>query len=306
MQYWWVNQNQTYKAEVHGGFLWSPKANKGGGKNQFYNNMLRIRSGDVVFSFSDTKIKAIGVVIGEAKSTERPEFGSVGKQWTNDGWLVGVDFTEFKNAVRPKDFIAELAPHIPEKYSPIRTDGGGNQVYLAEIPEAFAVVLAEKIGSEAAPFFAITVSEDEREADAVQAAIEGRTDIGATQKQQLIQARRGQGIFRTNVGRNEKCCRVTGVSHPGLLVASHMKPWKNCSDQERLDGCNGLLLAPHIDRLFDRGFISFKDDGSMLVSSGLDPAVLARWSINVGVNVGTFAKKQGVYLGYHRPRVWHP
>ena len=62
MRYWWVNQNQTYRAEVRGSFMWSPKQNANGARNQFYENMRQVSPGDVVFSFCDTRIKAIGVV----------------------------------------------------------------------------------------------------------------------------------------------------------------------------------------------------------------------------------------------------
>lgn len=62
MRYWWVNQNQTYKFEVNGGFLWSPKTRSDGGKNHFYKTMEEVRPGDLVFSYCDTYIKAIGVV----------------------------------------------------------------------------------------------------------------------------------------------------------------------------------------------------------------------------------------------------
>ena len=61
MRYWWVNQNQTYRAEVPGGFLWSPKTKADGAKNQFYENMRLVEPRDVVFSFCDTYIRAIGV-----------------------------------------------------------------------------------------------------------------------------------------------------------------------------------------------------------------------------------------------------
>lgn len=126
LKYWWVNQDQTYNVEVPGGFLWSPRANSDGGRNHFYDNMTVVRPGDPVFSSAGSKIMAIGVAIVEAEAVERPEFGSVGEQWTKDGWLVRVDFTELDNPVRPKDFISELVPFLPAKYSPIRADGGGN------------------------------------------------------------------------------------------------------------------------------------------------------------------------------------
>ena len=56
MRYWWVNQNQTYKHEISGGYLWSPKTNANGGRNQFYLNMLNVELGDVIFSFCDGKM----------------------------------------------------------------------------------------------------------------------------------------------------------------------------------------------------------------------------------------------------------
>lgn len=78
-RYWWVNQNQTYKAEVGGGYMWAPKNNKDGSSNVFYNNMMQVDSGDIVFSFADTFIKTVGVVSAPAFSAQRPsEFGKAG------------------------------------------------------------------------------------------------------------------------------------------------------------------------------------------------------------------------------------
>ena len=87
MSYWWVNQNQTYKAEVQGGFLWSPKVNKDGRRNQFYENMALVKPGDLILSFADTKIKAVGIANGSAQTADKPDFGSSGENWQNEGWL---------------------------------------------------------------------------------------------------------------------------------------------------------------------------------------------------------------------------
>jgi hypothetical protein len=73
------------------------------------------------------------------------------------------------------------------------------------------------------------IADDEEENEEVQKALEGRTDIGATQKQQLIQSRRGQGIFKVNVRLNETKCRLTGVKDIRMLIASHIKPWAKSS-----------------------------------------------------------------------------
>ena len=118
-------------------------------------------------------------------------------------------------------------------------------------------------------------------------------------KEQLVKARRGQGLFKINVRRTEKACRVTGVTDPRNLRASHIKPWKDCSDQERLSGYNGLMLAPHVDHLFDRGFISFSDDGDLIIAASLDRTILASWGIPEVLNVGSLSK-QAQFLAYHR------
>lgn len=307
MRYWWVNQNQTYKTEVPGGFLWSPKANKDGGRNQFYDNMARVEAGDIVFSFCDTEIKAVGIANGAAQSAEKPNFGSVGDQWANDGWLVEVEFTEIRSAipVRPKDFIGELLPFLPEKYSPLQANGNGNQgVYLAEISKDFAGQIFEKLGLKSSDFRVSLEPVEDVEADRVQGALEGRTDIGPTQKQQLVLSRRGQGIFKANVRLNERACRVTGITDPRLLIASHIKPWSRSSDKEKLDGCNGLLLSPHIDRLFDKGLITFQDDGAIIVSPKLDRSVLKGWALDGISNVGAFKPEQCAYMNYHRAKIF--
>lgn len=308
MRCWWVNQNQTYKSEVPGGFLWSPKTRADGARNQFYENMREVAFGDVIFSFCDTRIKAIGVAVGVAETAPKPDFGNAGATWSEEGWLVPVEFKELKTQIRPKDHIALIAPHLPAKYSPLQINGNGLQsVYLAEVPSSMATVLAELMGPEYDTVLAALRGEAEEadiESDKQEATIKGRTDIGDTTKEQLVKSRRGQGIFKANVRLNEKCCRVTGVSDPAHLRASHIKPWKDSNDEEKLNGCNGLLLSPHVDHLFDRGLISFGDDGSLLLSPALDSEVLEKWSISPTLNVGKFSPEQSVFLQYHRQVVF--
>jgi predicted restriction endonuclease len=102
--------------------------------------------------------------------------------------------------------------------------------------------------------------EAENAEDDAEEVIKKRTDIGPTYKWELSRARRGQGSFKRNVCSYETGCRVTGVKELMHLRASHIKPWVKSTDEEKLSGCNGLLLAPHIDHLFDEGWISFEDN----------------------------------------------
>jgi 5-methylcytosine-specific restriction protein A len=119
-----------------------------------------------------------------------------------------------------------------------------------------------------------------------------------TQKQRLIDARLGQGKFRKAVVGIEKNCRITGISDIAFLVASHIKPWSKSNDAEKLDGHNGLLLSPHVDKLFDKGFISFSDNGEVLIKDEAKD-VFKSWNLQ-DANVGSFSKKQKEYLAFHR------
>jgi hypothetical protein len=114
--------------------------------------------------------------------------------------------------------------------------------------------------------------------------------------------RKGQGVFRQNVMKVEKACRVTGVTRTEHLVASHTKPWRDSDNTERLDGENGFLLTPTIDHLFDKGFISFENNGKLIVSPRADPASIAKMGINPvgGLTVGGFSSGQRRFLDYHR------
>jgi len=140
--------------------------------------------------------------------------------------------------------------------------------------------------------------------DAIQEEIEQRTDVGPIEKLDLVKSRRGQGVYRENLEKIERCCRVTGVLDRRQLRASHIKPWYECDDREKLDGSNGLLLSPHVDHLFERGYISFSDTGELLVSRSLNPEVLRSWGITVPCNVGSFRPEQCRYLDYHRKTVF--
>jgi hypothetical protein len=131
-------------------------------------------------------------------------------------------------------------------------------------------------------------------------AIWARRDISETSKMRLVSSRVGQGVYRENVQRIEGRCRVTGIGDARYLRASHIKPWSKSNDRERLDGYNGLLLSPHWDLLFDHGWISFSDNGELLLSATLDPSVLGAWLIPKALNVGQFRPEQRKYLAWHR------
>jgi hypothetical protein len=321
MRFWWVSQNQTYRQETEGGYLWSPKRNRDGGYNSYYEFMREVAAGDLVFSFADTWIRKVGLVQGYCLECPRPpEFGAAGRAWNDIGWRVNVRFFPLQHPIRPKDHIDRLRPLLPGRLSPLRSTGDGNQMYLAALPEPMARVLGELIGAEFALLIAAATDlpHDElsrgsfEDQDTKQweehllTEISGKTDLTPTQREAVIQARVGQGLFRKNVAHIETRCRLTGVTEPTHLRASHTKPWRSSSDEERLNGENGFLLTPSIDHLFDRGFISFEGNGELIISPVAQLSSLERMGVpcNRVYNAGSFSTGQKDFLSYHRENVF--
>jgi len=315
MRFWWVNQNQTYRHEIQGGYLWSPKKNANGARNPFYESMREVSPGDLIFSFKDTRIVAIGIAQSYCWENPKPlEFGTAGQNWENVGWKVKVEFTELKNIIRPKNHMAVLGPYLPEKYSPLQPNGSGLQsVYLTELPKPLAEMLMGLIGQEVATLSSIAQTVKPVPADdldywehKLELDIVGDSSVRETERLAIVRARVGQGLFKERVSMIETKCRVTGVENPVHLVASHCKPWRDSTNEERLDGENGLLLTPSIDHLFDRGFIGFENNGKLIISPVAHRPSLVRMGVETEqiVNVGGFSSGQKQFLDFHRNSVF--
>jgi hypothetical protein len=303
MRYWWVSHNQTFDHEVHGGFLWSPVTKANGQRNYFYDTMEQAQPGDLVFSFAKSHVQAIGVVKRRAIETPKPDFEGAGANWNDTGWFLEVEFGFLTDPFRPRDFKNQILPLLPARYSPLNTvtAGGLQGVYLTEISQELAALLILLSRRDLTDLLRnLEDPRDDEDEEIIQLEIRSKQMEGDLEKIQLVKARRGQGLFKANVRLYESECRVTHVSSIRHLRASHIKPWKDSSDREKIDGANGLLLAPHVDHLFDRGFISFSGEGELLVSSKLNLDVLNKWSISLPQSVGKFKPKQREFLEYHQ------
>ena len=321
MRFWWVNHNQTFRQEFLGRYIWCPKKKMNGATNHFYETVREVAPGDIVFSYANTRIQGYGIAQTFCYSCPRPdEFGNVGDAWDERGWRVDIDFQRFDNPIRPIDNSAVLTPLLPSKYSPIRPNGYGNQgAYLSEISGSLAQLIANLNGdplpthvraheakahgyttkNEKAPF---SIQDWE---DSQQRIIE-TSSVPETTRKALVQARRGQGLFKQRVSNIENACRITHVDNINHLIASHIKPWRESNDDERLSEGNGLLLTPSIDHLFDRGFITFANDGELIVSPIADSLSLNRMGVitDQEINVGKFNSDQRYFLNYHREEIF--
>ncbi len=120
------------------------------------------------------------------------------------------------------------------------------------------------------------------------------------EREAIILARIGQGIFRENLINHWKGCSVTGFRNTEFLVASHIKPWRDCDNDEALDMPNGLLLLPNIDRAFDRGFISFNSNGGILLSPQLHVSDAKALGLHENMKLRWCYPQHEEYLKFHR------
>jgi putative restriction endonuclease len=303
VSYWWVNQSKTWRQEQAGGYMWSPKLKKNLTRNPYYDFMTEVSPGDLVFSFVQRKIVAIGVATSAAYSSPKPkDFGSAGDGWSEEGWRVDVEFQRLDASLEPRNHMSLIQPLLPQKYSPLKTNGDGQELYLTTINPELALALLSLLGDPEIFWPLSDLSQIDFVAEEQELILD--QSLTETAKASLVLSRRGQGSFRERVRFFEQECRVTGVKESQLLIASHIKPWKDSNNDERLNGHNGLFLSPHVDKLFDLGFITFEDSGKLVTSPMLDLDVLDRWHIARNTKVKSFDTVQSYFLDHHRENVF--
>ena len=136
--------------------------------------------------------------------------------------------------------------------------------------------------------------------------IENDVTMSTKTKSSLINSRVGQGDYRRKLLEECPFCPFTMVSDERLLVASHIKPWVLANDTEKVDPKNGFLFTPTFDRLFDRGFITFEDDRTLVVSPWISPMNQKRLGIYTGKLIEKLPldEKRMKYLEFHREYIF--
>jgi hypothetical protein len=289
MAYWWVSQNQTYREERRGGFLWAPNRDEAGRTPFHWATMNDVRPGDFVFSYVGGRIVSVSVARAAAYDSPRPS-DLVEGLWEDEGKRIDVEYRDVLPGLPIAGLLAEIQPLLPERYSPLNRNGTGNQGYLFSAPPRAGRLVLDRIGVEQSDALNETVSDSVTE---------------TTERRSLVLSRIGQGEFRESLmslwgGR----CAVTGLDVSILLRASHIKPWRDSDNRERLDPYNGLLLAPSCDAAFDSGLITFGDEGRVMLGDQLTPSRISAIGISpVGQIVGLHDRHRN-YLAYHRQNVF--
>ncbi|HHP1041089.1 TPA: HNH endonuclease [Bacillus thuringiensis] len=138
----------------------------------------------------------------------------------------------------------------------------------------------------------------------LQKELESPIVLDETEKESVVKTRIGRSIFKKTLLAVKKKCKLCGVSDERFLIASHIKPWSQSDNQERLDVNNGLLLCPNHDALFDKGYISFNEEGRILISESLDEATKVFLNVHESMNIRVNEKQQS-YINWHRESIFY-
>lgn len=128
--------------------------------------------------------------------------------------------------------------------------------------------------------------------------------LPTTEREQVTKARVGQGRFRERLLRFWRGCAITGVERADLVRASHIKPWRVSTNEERMDPFNGLLLLPQYDHLFDGGYISFDDDGRLLKSPVIEDVSPTILGFEPDARLRRITAEHRRFLEFHRSHLF--
>ena len=290
MAYWWVSQNQTYRHERDGEYLWAPNIDGGGRKPFHWASMNDVKQGDIIFSYVGQKIVSVSIAKTKAYNSQRPQEFKSQEAWKKDGKRIDTQYNDLKTPLHISKLKNTLLNLLPNRYSPLTANGSGNQGYLFPLPPNAGRFLLQEADN-----IKFYISEE--------AIITGinNSKIPATEKEALVKSRIGQGRFKKDLlAYWDSQCAVTGFSGGDLLRASHIKPWRDCNNAERLDKFNGLLLSPSYDAAFDSGYISFKNDGTIIISEQLSSQSHSLIGITSSGKVENLDARHQRYLEYHR------
>jgi hypothetical protein len=296
MAYYWVNLGTTFEEVKQGRFLWAPQykmvQRKGKEptrqKEASWTTVSTVKKDDVIFCYADGFIIYVATALKGCIDSFRPENAKFG-EWEMDGYRVDVKLHILDQPVALDLFRSELFERYNESCHPKILDKNASvcQNYMVTIPDGAAVLILEALGDDALHFNP-SLGHSKRK-------------LSKTTQQSLVNSRIGQGQFRKDLlNLWNGTCAFTGVSVPELLIASHIYPWQLSDNDERLDPCNGLPLSPSIDKLFDKGYVSFSNEGHLIKGDRIDDKLLEQLGIDPDVKISGLTYEHAYYLTKHR------
>jgi hypothetical protein len=298
MSFWWVNQSKTFEQAKKLGILWAPKKDKLGHKNSSWEALLLVRKGDVVFHFAKKKLRGISLVVGESRVAEirirdKGQWGELGRE-------IEVEAQNFDFTIDLEDIPMVLRARAENGVTPFDINGKVKQGYLFGVPRDVAEFIFKQLN---------LVSESGSEPIEKQISeLMGDFSEG-TDRVSSGTSRREQGALRQRLlsQRLRAPCGICGRTlSEGLLWAAHIKPRKDCGEEERLD-VNVAMLACVLgcDALYGKGII-YVDEAGIIRANGssvTEEDLIAFVEGLEGKPAGAFSERSKAYFDWHRKNV---
>lgn len=278
MKFFIAMQNELYELQREQQILSCPQKDAFGNIPHYYARMIELSQGDKIFHYTNGNIVAIGIV-------DKPTVARFNESNNTYYFTSKIHYEIITNPLHIRSYWDELKQLLPTEYSAFQKNGHDNGGFLYPCDENLASLLIVKIAllNQTEP-----VMQEILETDA---KIQTKMRLGhQAYKEKLLQ-----------LWNNE--CVICKINIQELLRASHAKPWRDSNNQERLDPYNGLLLCAHHDALFDKGFISFNEQGEILLSEELlksDPYI---YSINPDTKIYLYEENLR-YILWHQSYVF--
>ncbi len=309
MNFYWVNIGATYQEVLQNKFLWAPlfsespkdknDPSKGTKIIHFphWDNVGLVKRGDIIFCNFERNIQFIAVAKTDAYEADHPITRAF-NTWQAKGNQVEIEIVDLETPLSIQGYISDsfkIRFNAESNPKVICDNDSVFQGYMASLSDAAGVILLKLAGDSES----IVVEKSRYFSQHSPSINENEKKQKPTTKLALAESRIGQGKFRKDLLAHWETCPITGVLNPDLLIASHIYPWSLSNDTERLDPYNGFLLAVHVDRLFDKGLISFSDNGKIIISPLLSSKDAKALGINVSLAISV-EPKHLPYLEKHR------
>lgn len=299
MNFYIVMQGRTYIEEKANGLIWSLQQDKTGQPHHFWERMKEVTEGDAIFHYVRGEIMAVSIVQQGYSQVQNPYTAE-----STVGYLVKTNYEELAHPLNIKQFWHELQPFMPIKYAAFQDNGDGNQGYLYPCNELLALKLLELLSDS-------NIYEEEQEqlefAIGPIATKERNTlapILIETEANAKVKIRKGQQKFKSALAPLwQHKCALCNIELPALLRASHAKPWKDSTDDERLNPYNGLLLCCNHDALYDAGYIAFDGTGKIHISSDIEEADYEKYGIHLKMKVAR-QEENKPFFKWHKREVF--
>ena len=263
----------------------------------------KIRPKDLVFNYRKGYVVGYCIIRTESYLAPQPEEFTVDVEWEDEGFMADADYYLFDKPITAGEIHDKIVDLLPPKYGPLNAivkNGQikvkANQGYLYELSREIDLILIGLFKIKQDHFFESNDDDSHNESD--------YKVPDKTSRRGLVTSRIGQGEYRRRILKRWGFkCAVNGSRIKEVLIASHIVPWRESTNAERLDVDNGILLSPVYDALFDRHYISFDDNGLIILSKALGKIEFVKIGVHGSEKIENLTNKNRIYLERHRKKL---